>query len=259
MRPKNRFHSANKDRWDAASEHWRRAADSRGLWRRCPTEPELVLSDRELHYLAGIAGRRVCVLGSGDNQVVFALAGLGAIVTSVDISQNQLQVAQERSCELGLSVEFVQADVTDLSVLASDSFDVIYTGGHVAVWVADLFNYYAEAARILAPDGLLLVSEYHPFRRIWNESKTTLSVKSRYLDRGPFEYDYTDNVLSREIGSLKSYEYHWTVADYLNSVISSGCRILFVDEFGEYVGDWEGAPFDGLPEFLLIVARKDIE
>ena len=200
----------------------------------------------------------MCVLGSGDNQVVFALAGLGALVTSVDISQNQLQIAQQRSYELGLSVEFVQADVTDLSALASDSFEVIYTGGHVAVWVTDLVKYYAEAARILAPDGLLVISEYHPFRRIWKESKTTLSVKSRYLDRGPFEYDYTDNVLSREIGSLKSYEYHWTVADYLNSVISSGCRILFVDEFGEYVGDWEGAPLDGLPEFLLIVARKDV-
>ena len=199
------------------------------------------------------------MLGSGDNQVVFALAGLGALVTSVDISQNQLQVAQERSGELGLSVEFVQADVTDLSALTSNSFDVIYTGGHVAVWVTDLFKYYAEAARILAPNGLLVISEYHPFRRIWQESKTTLSVKSRYLDRGPFEYDYTDNVLSREIGSFKSYEYHWTVADYVNSVISSGCRILFVDEFGEYVGDWEGAPLDGLPEFLLIVARKDVE
>jgi ubiquinone/menaquinone biosynthesis C-methylase UbiE len=219
----------------------------------------LVLSDKELHYLAGIRGRRVCVLGSGDNQVVFALAGLGARVTSVDISQNQLRIAQQRSYELGLSVEFVQADVTDLSPLTSDSFDVVYTGGHVAVWVTDLFKYYAEAARILAPNGLLIVSEYHPFRRIWKESKTTLLVNSRYLDRGPFEYDYTDNVLSREIGSLKSYEYHWTIADYLNSVISSGCRILFLDEFGEDVGDWEGAPLDGLPEFLLIVARKDVE
>lgn len=213
----------------------------------------------ELHYLAGVAGRRVCVLGSGDNQVVFALAGLGAFVTSVDISENQLQVAHQRSRELRLSVEFVQADVTDLSALTSSSFDVVYTGGHVALWVADLLKYYAESARILADGGLLMISEYHPFRRIWNESKTTLSVKSRYLDRGPFEYDYTDDILSRKTGSLKCYEYHWTIADYINSVISSGCRILFVDEFGEEVGDWEGAPLDGLPEFLLIVARKEVE
>ncbi|HEX5875275.1 MAG TPA: class I SAM-dependent methyltransferase, partial [Pyrinomonadaceae bacterium] len=251
MKPTNPLHSANKDRWEAASEHWKRAADSRGLWRRCPTEPELVLSAMELQYLAGIAGKNVCVLGSGDNQVVFALAGLGAFVTSVDISQNQLQVAQHRARELGLSIRFVQADVTDLSTLTTGSFDVVYTGGHVAVWVADLVKYYGEAARILTPGGLLMISEYHPFRRIWKESKTNLIVESRYLDRGPFEYDYTDNVLSRESGALKCYEHHWTIADYVNSVISSGCRILFVDEFGEDVGSWECAPLAGLPEFLL--------
>ena len=222
MKPANTFHSANKDRWDAASDHWRQSADSRGLWRRCPTEPELVLSDKELHYLAGIAGKRVCVLGSGDNQVVFALAGLDALVTSVDISRNQLQVAQQRSRELGLSIEFVQADVTDLSVLQAGSFYVVYTGGHVALWVSDLWKYYAESARILAPGGLLMISEYHPFRRIWKDSTTTLSVASRYLDRGPFGYDDTDDVLSKKRGSLKSYERHWTIADYLNSVISSG-------------------------------------
>jgi hypothetical protein len=30
-----------------------------------------------------------------------------------------------------------------------------------------------------------------------------------------------------------------------------------VDEFGEAVADWEGAPLRGLPEFLLIGARKE--
>src|SRR2546428_10962572 len=144
MKPTNPFHSANKDRWEAASGHWSRAADRRGQWRRCATEPQLVLSDMELHYLAGIAGKRVCVLGSGDNQVVFALAGLGAFVTSVDISQNQLQVAQQRSRELGLSIEFVQADVTDLSALTSGSFDVVYTGGHGPPLVAGRFENLAE-------------------------------------------------------------------------------------------------------------------
>ena len=205
MKPTNPLHSANKDRWEAASEHWRRAADSRGLWHRCPTEPELVLSHMELQYLAGIAGKRVCVLGSGDNQVVFALAGLGAFVTSVDISHNQLQVAQHRSRELGLTIRFLQADVTDLSALTTDSFHAVYTGGHVAVWVADLVKYYGEAGRILAPSGLLFISEYHPFRRIWKESKTNLSVKSRYLDRGPFEHDYLGGHLkSGHVWSLEN-------------------------------------------------------
>lgn len=258
MKPTNRIHSANKARWEAASEGWARAADTRGFWRRCPTEPDLVLSETELQFVRKLAGKRVCVLGSGDNQVVFALSGLGVRVTSVDISENQLEVARRRSNELGLSIEFVQADVTDLSAFRDDSFDAVYTGGHVAVWVADLAPYYSEAVRVLTPDGLVIISEYHPFRRIWKESTTALTVKSRYLDRGPFEYDFTENVLSRAHGELKCFEHHWTVGDYLNAVIRTGCRILLVEEFGECVADWEGAPLAGLPEFLLVVAQKDV-
>lgn len=253
---RNDIHEANRARWDAASETWARGADSRGLWRRCPAEPELVLSDRELAHLAGIAGKRVCVLGSGDNQVAFALAGMQAEVTSVDISQRQLDVARQRAEELGLRMSFLRSDVTDLSSLDREAFDVVYTGGHVAVWVSDLNAYYAEAARILLPGGLLMVAEYHPFRRLWRQSRDALSLEYPYFERGPFEYDAGPEILRRGAGSIRSYEFHWTVADYFTAVLRAGLRIVDVHEFGEAVADWEGAPMHGLPEFLLIVAEK---
>ena len=251
------LHEANRRRWDAASENWARGADSRGLWRRCLNEPELVLCDRELAHLADIGGKHVCVLGSGDNQVAFALAGMGAEVTSIDISQAQLDVARRRADELGLQMNFRRADVTDLSELESGAFDAGYTGGHVAVWVSDLQTYYAEAARILKPGGLLMISEYHPFRRLWAESKERLIVEHGYFERGPFEYETEADVLRSGPGTFKSYEFHWTVADMINCVLKSGCRIVEVHEFGEDVADWEGAPMHGLPEFLLIVGLKE--
>jgi SAM-dependent methyltransferase len=258
MNEMNEIHDANRERWDAASEGWARGADSRGLWRRCPEEPQLVLCETVLELLAGIAGKRVCVLGSGDNQVVFALAGMGAAVTSVDILQNQLDVAAKRSKELGLSVAFVQADVTDLSALADGSFDVVYTGGHVAVWVSDLQTYYSEAVRILRGGGLFIVDEYHPFRRLWKDSTDALVVESSYFERGPFEYDVSEDILRPKPGILKSYEFHWTIGDFISAVQKAGCALLLVDEYGIDVADWEGAPLNGLPEFLLVVGRKGI-
>jgi 2-polyprenyl-3-methyl-5-hydroxy-6-metoxy-1,4-benzoquinol methylase len=41
-------------------------------------------------YCRDLAGREVCVIGSGDNYAAFALAGLGARVTSTDVSEQQL-------------------------------------------------------------------------------------------------------------------------------------------------------------------------
>jgi ubiquinone/menaquinone biosynthesis C-methylase UbiE len=153
-------------------------------------------------------------------------------------------------------MSFLRADVTDLSALESEAFDVVYTGGHVAVWVSDLDAYYAEAARILVPGGRLIVAEYHPFRRLWQASRDRLSIKYPYFERGPVEYDAGPDILRRGQGSLRSYEFHWTVADYFTAVLRAGLRIVDVHEFGEAVADWEGAPMHGLPEFLLIVAEK---
>lgn len=253
---KDRLHAANRKRWDAGARQWAERADSRGTWKRCPEEPGLVLCEKELEYIGDLSGKRVCVLGSGDNQVVFALAGLGALVTSVDISQKQLDIAEARSISLGLDVSFLRADVTDLSCLEEGSFDAVYTGGHVAVWVADLVKYYAEALRILRSGGLFIVNEYHPFRRIWRNSEESMIVQTGYLERGPFAYEFDDDILRPEKGELRCYEFHWTMADTLNAVLKAGGRLLFVDEYGEQVCDWEGAPMQGLPESLLIIAEK---
>ena len=249
-------HEANRRGWDAAAKAGK-TDYCRADWRKCHIDPTLVLDERELHWLGDVAGKDACVLGSGDNRVVFALVGLKANVVSVDISQEQLNVARARADELGLAVTFLRSDVTDLSALDSNSFDVVYTGGHVAVWVSDLEKYYREAARILKPGGLFVVNEYHPFRRIWDDSTPSLSIAFPYFDRGPHEWDRAEDIPDAEPGSLPQYEYHWTVSEYLAAVTAAGCELLSVAEFGDAPEAWEAGPsLAGLPLNLLIVARK---
>ena len=96
----NDMHLANQKRWDASAKRWAECTDSRGIWKRCHEDPSIVFSPTVLKYLSDIKGKKVAVLGSGDNEAVFALAGLGAKVTSVDISTEQLQYAAERAAVL---------------------------------------------------------------------------------------------------------------------------------------------------------------
>lgn len=253
----NPYHRANQKRWEAAARNWKAMHDRRGTWKLCAQSPELVFVPEEMKHLQAVAGKRIAVLGSGDNLVVFALAGMGARVTSVDISQNQLEVAQERATELGLDIEFLQADVTDLSALSDASFDLVYTGGHVAVWVAELEKYYGEAGRILKTGGLFMINEYHPFRRVWKFGADHLEVEYDYYDRGPFVFKYDEDVLHRQEGELAQYEFHWRISDLINAMLTAGCRLIDTAEFGDHVGDWEGAPMAGLPEYLLLVGQKE--
>jgi SAM-dependent methyltransferase len=252
----NRYHDANRRRWDAGAALWAHRADTRGIWRKCHRDPSLALHPAELKWLRDLSGKRVTVLGSGDNQVVFALAGLGGKVTSVDISEKQIEIARGRAATLGLPVEFVCADVVDLSGLDEAAFDVVYTGGHVAVWVSDLRRYYQEAARVLKPDGLLIVSEYHPFRRVWRASADHLEIGFNYFDRGPHRFHTSADVLQRGPGHLEQFEFHWTVADYIIAILASGCLLVHAEEFGDSCEEREGAPMVGLPNWLLLVGRR---
>ena len=149
----NPMHEANRRGWDAASAGWQATVERNVDWRRCPADPTVALIKEELELLGDVAGRDVCVLGSGDNLAVLALAGMGARLTSVDISQAQLDTAASRAGEIGLDIAFLCADAVDLRELGDESFDLIYTGGHVAVWVSDLKRHYAEACRILRRAG----------------------------------------------------------------------------------------------------------
>jgi SAM-dependent methyltransferase len=246
----NEMHESNRACWNEWAEWWRRKADQRGIWRECHRDPTLVLSPCEMHFLSDVSSKEVCVLGSGDNEVVFALAGMGSRVTSVDISEGQLDVARERAEILGLDVSFIRADVTDLRDLRNNAFDLVYTGGHVSVWISDIQKYYAEAVRILKPEGVFVVNDYHPIRRMWLDAGGP-EPRHRYFNRGPYEYR------TKEVHS--QVEFHWTVADHIQAVLDAGCALVKVDEHGECreeedYSKWIPAE---LPMYLLIVGRKE--
>ena len=96
----NAMHKANRRYWDQATDWWARL-DEDGLWRRCAREPELAFAGGAFglvrEFAGDMPGKDVCVVGSGDNHAAFALAGMGANVTSVDISEQRLAVASKRA------------------------------------------------------------------------------------------------------------------------------------------------------------------
>ncbi len=249
-------HHANRRVWEARSREWSDATEKRGLWREAVQRPEAVLGKCELDFLSDLKGLEVAVLGSGDNQNAFAFAGMGARVTSVDVAQGQLDAARRRADSLGLSMTFVKADVTHLEALADESFDVVYTGGHVAVWVSDLYRYYGEALRILRRDGRFLVNEYHPVRRIWRDRSDRLEVERSYFDRAVQMYETNASLFNSGPGLFLSYEFHYTIADFIKAIGAAGGQIHAFEEWSDHQEGWEGAPLKGLPHWLMLGAVK---
>jgi ubiquinone/menaquinone biosynthesis C-methylase UbiE len=215
-----------------------------------------------MEFLGGVRGKSVCVLASGDNEVAFALAGMGAKVTSVDISEGQLKIAEKRAGILGLVISFLRGDVTDLREIEDQTFDLVHSGGGVWIWISDIRQYCAEAVRILRRRGLLVVNDAHPFSLLMSDGIPWADLHS-YYDRGPLPYETTEG--------MPACEHFWTVSDQIQAALDAGCDLLKVAEHDGTAGDRiqqeldrkeeddEGVKdtqFPKLPRQLLIVGRK---
>jgi SAM-dependent methyltransferase len=262
----NETHERNRRKWNRDSEGWKALRDRDGLWRRCPEEPDLAFEGQALQFIrdrAGdLAGRDVCAIGSGDNYAAFALAGLGAKVTSTDISEKQLEVASGRAKELGLDMTFVRADAAGLRPLVDSSFDLVCSSNGFYVWISDVMAVFGAVHRVLRPGGHYVFYDIHPFQRPWKEQVHPIEMVKPYSDTGPYEDD--------EEGSC---EHNWTLTDLLNPLVDSGLVLRQIAEnspndprFWEghaycdgkdgSLTDWKVNPRAGLPVWLTVAAQK---
>lgn len=107
-------------------------------------------------------GDRVLDAGCGPGRFSIVAANLGAKVTALDLSASQLQIAREKIGQAGLlaSVEdFVQGDITDLSVFPDGHFDAAICYGGALSYVCERRHQAAsELVRVVRPGGIILIS-----------------------------------------------------------------------------------------------------
>lgn len=201
------------------------------------------------------------MIGSGDNYVSFALAGLGARVVSSDISQDQLDIAAVRSTELGLQIEFVRADAADLGGFRNESFDLVVSSNGFFVWLSDLDAVYTSVHRVLRPGGHYIFYDIHPFNRPWDGTGASLVMKKTYWETGPFVEDGGTRV-----------SFNWTIADLLNPMASAGLSLVRLRESksvrhwtgpsykepekDDALSDWRQNALAGLPMWITVNSRK---
>ena len=262
----NPMHEANRRYWNEVTEWWEGLEEEGGLWRRCPREPDLAFAGGALglvrEVLGTVSDKDVCVVGSGDNHAAFAFSGMGANVTSVDISEHRLAVAETRARHLGLQITFVQADAADLSVIVDAEFDLVFSSNGFFVWISDLRAVFSEIHRILRPCGHYVFYDIHPFQRPWKDQVMPIEVVKSYWETGPFE--------DEEEGT---FEFNWTLANILNPLAASGFilrRILespaadsrFWQNYSHLPGtddsllNWRQNPRAALPTWLTLALQR---
>ena len=110
-------------------------------------------------------GKRVLVLAGAGGQQSACLALLGAKVTVLDLSDEQLERDREAARALGLQLDLHQGDMRDLSRFDENSFDMVYHP-HSINFVPDVNEVFAEVARVLASGGQYRVDWHNPYTQL---------------------------------------------------------------------------------------------
>ncbi len=240
--------------WTPVAPTWEHNPDDKEIWRRVVVMPSLALNRIELELLGAVAGQPVCVLGAGEGLAPLALAAMGSKVTVVDPTHSLLDLLMVRSQVTGVELQYLSAELTDLSRLRAGTHSIFYAA-QVASQLEDLGKFYSGVYRVMAPAGRLVVNEYHPFRRIWKPETGSPRVSRSYFQRR-YERTESDIPSPANQGSLGRYQHHWAVSDHFYFLAAAGFRVVALEEVGDVKQHWELTNLRGLPEQLIIAADK---
>ncbi|WP_216616423.1 class I SAM-dependent methyltransferase [Marinifilum caeruleilacunae] len=227
------------------------------------------LNHIEIEELGDIKGKKILHLQCHFGMDTLSLARLGAEVVGVDISDASIAKAKELASELDIPARFIRSNVYELENVLDETFDIVYTSYGAINWLDDLDKWAKIIRSYLQPIGIFYMVEFHPFIYTLNDDSEISDsyFKSDALE-SVVEQSYTDQ---SEISGkkLKHIEWHHSLSEVINSLISNDLKLEFLNEFPYQVydcfpnltacgqGKWMNEKYGNkVPHMYSIKARK---
>lgn len=207
------------------------------------------LFPEELRLLGDPLGKTVAHLQCNSGGDTLSLAGLGADVTGVDLSDEAVGSARRLSEKSGIPARFVRADVYDwLAEVARDAgrFDAVFASYGVVCWLPDLTSWAGGIEAILAPGGRFVLVDFHPAAEVfdegWNLARDYPSGgEPLLLERGVGDYvadsggALTPAGFAEGVGGFRNPEpchlFRWALGEVVTALAGAGLKITALEEY----------------------------
>lgn len=203
------------------------------------------LNEIELSEIGNLKGKKLLHLQCHFGMDTLSFARMGAEVTGIDISDESIKTATALSKELSIPASFKRSNVFEAGEIVQEKFDIVYTSYGALNWLDDLDKWAKLISSFLKPGGVFYMVEFHPYIYTLNDE---MQIANSYFKTDAIETEvdesYTDNSITNN-SKLKHVEWHHSLSEVLNSLISNGLQIEFMNEFPYSMYNC----FDGMIEF----------
>jgi len=247
-------HQSNRKAWNEAAVFYRKQFEENVEFLRSGgknfCQPELEILEkiapglhRGIHLQCAAGTDTLSLLNLGVKEVV-----------GIDISDEMIAIAHEKSTRLAAPAKWICSDVLKVSSELDESADLVYTGRGALNWLMDIEAWASTATRLLKPGGRLFVFEGHPvtyfFRMTASEIEIDPQFDGYFSPKKLESKDWPDTYVGKTKNNVEEqaikYERAWPVSTIINSLLRSG---LTLEYFGEYP-DAYWLEFPNLPETL---------
>ena len=258
---------------DYNQKRWKALSESNALFTQPHLEytKESALAKVDSEGLFGdLAGKNVLCLGGGGGQQSGAFAILGANVTVLDLSPEQLERDKIVAEHYNVEIRTVHGDMRDLSELEKEHFDVVYQPYSLG-FVPDCSVVFEQVSHILRSGGIYYFDIVNPFylgmtQNDWNGEGYLL--KHPYIDGAQIISADADWVYNSEEERAKNSftevrEYRQTLSKILNSLIKLDFQLVHASDKKHFYPDFSAEPgtWDHFvavaPNWLTFWARKE--
>ncbi len=229
----------NKTAWEyKAYEHWSNQSTPSDKATYIKSNPKARLRYHQ-KYFENINGLKIANPCGSNGRIAIPLALLGANVTIFDISDENKRYAMELAKEADTTIQYVVGDFCEVDkVQFGNLFNIVYAEGGILHYFSDLKAFSDSLYAITKPKGRLILSDFHPYRKINPSGSTMMSVFEMtggdYFDSKVHAGDVAYQSFFDE-DEQKSFPKcsmrYYTLSEIMNAVISSG---FIISEFIEH-------------------------
>lgn len=246
----------NKTAWEhRAYEFWNSQASPAEKAAYIKQDPMARLRYHQA-YFKDIIGKKIANPCGSNGRIAVPLALLGADVTVFDISKENKRYALELAKEAAVEINYIVNDFCETDTTEhGNKFDMVYSEGGILHYFSDINAFIKVIYEILKPKGILILSDFHPYRKINRTGSSMMSVEQTNgdyfetkLHNGNVAYHGffpPDEQAEFPQCSLRFY----TLMDIINTVLQAGFTLL---EFLEHPSFEDRK----LPGEFTVVARK---